>query len=62
MSRRGGHATARRRPRSRPGPQGRPSAGVARRNRRLAFVLLAAFALIALAILATPFATAPAHP
>jgi len=62
MSRRGGHATARRRPRTRPGPPGRPSASVARKNRRLAFVLLAAFALIALAILATPFATAPAHP
>jgi hypothetical protein len=39
-----------------------PSAGVARRNRRLAFVLLAAFALIALAILASLFATTPAHP
>jgi hypothetical protein len=35
---------------------------VARRNRRLAFVLLAVFALIALAILASPFATAPTRP
>jgi hypothetical protein len=33
-----------------------------RRNRRLAFVLLAAFALIALAILASPFSTAPTRP
>jgi hypothetical protein len=35
---------------------------VTRRNRRLAFVLLAAFALIALAVLASPFATAPVRP
>jgi len=62
MSRRGSRRTSRRRPRSRPGIAAPPSANVARRNRRLAFVLLAAFALIALAILATPFATAPARP
>jgi hypothetical protein len=35
---------------------------VTRRNRRLAFVLLAAFALIALVVLASPFATAPVRP
>ena len=36
--------------------------GRARRNRRLAFILIAVFALIALAILASPFATAPTRP
>jgi hypothetical protein len=35
---------------------------VARRNRRLAFILIAVFALIALAILASPFATTPTRP
>ena len=62
MSRRGSRRTSRRRPRSRSGTAAPASASVARRNRRLAFVILAAFALIALAILATPFATAPARP
>jgi len=62
MSRRGGQRTSRRRRRSRPGTAAAPAPRVARRNRRLAFILLAAFALIALAILASPFATAPARP
>jgi hypothetical protein len=62
MSRRGGQRASRRRPRQRPGTPGRLSPSVARRNRRLAFVLIAAFALIALAILASPFATAPTRP
>jgi hypothetical protein len=62
MSRRGGQRTQRRRPRSHPAATAGSSAGVTRRNRRLAFVLLAAFALIALAVLATPFVTAPGHP
>jgi hypothetical protein len=61
MSRRGSRPASRRRPRSRPAPAG-TSPSVARRNRRLAFVLLAVFALIALAILASPFATVPTHP
>ncbi len=61
MSRRGSRPAPRRRPRSRPGQAGM-SLSAARRNRRLAFVLLAVFALIALAILASPFATAPTHP
>ncbi|MDR3544944.1 MAG: hypothetical protein P4L30_04165 [Candidatus Limnocylindrales bacterium] len=62
MSRRGGQAATRRRPRPRAAQRPGLSRSAARRNRRLAFVFLAAFALIALAILATPLATAPTHP
>jgi hypothetical protein len=62
MSRRRGQRSSRPRPRPRSGTPPRPTPGLARRNRRLAFVLLAAFALIALAILASPFATVPTRP
>jgi hypothetical protein len=62
MSRRGGQAATRRRPRPRPAQKPGLNRSAARRNRRLAFVFLAAFALIALAILAAPLATAPTHP
>jgi len=62
MSHRGGQAATRRRPRPRPAQKPGLNRSAARRNRRLAFVFLAAFALIALAILATPLATAPTHP